>query len=151
MSFMNASQVLLDVSCASKQDALELLSKKAAELGITDDADAVLKAFEVREEEGPTGMMDGFAVPHAKSDAIKEASSIVLRFTAPIEGWESIDGAPINMAIALLVPGAEAGTTHLHLLADIARALMDEEFRNTIRDAADPSEVSDMVNARLGA
>lgn len=147
--FVKPSQVLLDLTCTTKDEVLQLLSEKAAELGITDDAAAVKAAFDAREEEGSTGMMDGFAVPHAKTDAIKEAAVIVVRFAAPIADWESIDNSEITCGIALLVPDAEAGSTHITLLAQIARALMDEGFRDTIRSASEPSEVSELINGRL--
>ena len=41
-------------------------------------------------------------------------------------GWDTMDGAPVNVAIALLIPGAQAGTTHLKILSKVAEALMDE-------------------------
>lgn len=147
--FVKPAQVLLDLDCTNKDEVLSLLSDKALELGITDDRDAVKAAFDAREEEGSTGMMDGFAVPHAKTDAIKDAAVIVTRFVAPIADWESIDGTEITVGIALLVPDAEAGSTHIALLAQIARALMDEGFREVIRTATEPSQVSELINDRL--
>lgn len=147
--FVKPDQVLLDLDCTTKDEVLSLLSDKALELGITDDRDAVKAAFDAREEEGSTGMMDGFAVPHAKTDAIRDAAVIVTRFVAPIADWESIDGTEITVGIALLVPDAEAGSTHIALLAQIARALMDEGFRDVIRTATEPSQVSELINDRL--
>ena len=147
--FVKPAQVLLDLDCTTKDEVLSLLSDKALELGITDDRDAVKAAFDAREEEGSTGMMDGFSVPHAKTDAIKDAAVIVTRFVAPIAEWESIDGTEITVGIALLVPDAEAGSTHIALLAQIARALMDEGFREVIRTATEPSQVSELINDRL--
>lgn len=147
--FVKPAQVLLDLDCTTKDEVLSLLSDNALELGITDDRDAVKAAFDAREEEGSTGMMDGFAVPHAKTDAIKDAAVIVTRFVAPIADWESIDGTEITVGIALLVPDAEAGSTHIALLAQIARALMDESFREVIRTATEPSQVSELINDRL--
>ena len=147
--FVKPAQVLLDLDCTTKDEVLSLLSDKALELGITDDRDAVKAAFDAREEEGSTDMMDGFSVPHAKTDAIKDAAVIVTRFVAPIADWESIDGTEITVGIALLVPDAEAGSTHIALLAQIARALMDEGFREVIRTATEPSQVSELINDRL--
>lgn len=147
--FVKPAQVLLDLDCTTKDEVLSLLSDKALELGITDDRDAVKAAFDAREEEGSTGMMDGFAVPHAKTDAIKDAAVIVTQFVAPIADWESIDGTEITVGIALLVPDAEAGSTHIALLAQIARALMDEGFREVIRTATESSQVSELINDRL--
>lgn len=149
--FVQPGQVLLDIDCTTKDEVLALLSDKAFELGIADDRDAVKAAFDAREEEGSTGMMDGFAVPHAKTDAIKDAAVIVTRFAAPIADWESIDGSEIAVGIALLVPDIEAGSTHIALLAQIARALMDDGFRDAIRGASEAPQIADLINARLRA
>lgn len=85
-----------------------------------------MNAFLAREAEGTTGMMEGFAIPHAKSDAITEAAVIVVKDDSGVTGWDTMDGAPVNVAIALLIPGAQAGTTHLKILSKVAEALMDE-------------------------
>ena len=78
-------------------------------------------------------MMEGFAIPHAKSDAITEADVIVVKDESGVTGWDTMDGAPVNVAIALLIPGAQAGTTHLKILSKVAEALMDEDFRATVK------------------
>ena len=62
-----------------------------------------MNAFLAREAEGTTGMMEGFAIPHAKSDAITEAAVIVVKDESGVTGWDTMDGAPVNVAIALLI------------------------------------------------
>ena len=117
--------------------------------GLANDADAVMNAFLAREAEGTTGMMEGFAIPHAKSDAITEAAVIVVKDESGVTGWDTMDGAPVNVAIALLIPGAQAGTTHLKILSKVAEALMDEDFRATVKGSADAAEIAKTINARL--
>ena len=129
--FVTASNVFLDVPATNVDEALDFLAGKAIELGIAEDKTAVLAAFKEREAEGTTGMMGGFAIPHAKTDAIKEAAVFVAKFGSDV-AWESMDGSPIKVAIALLVPGGEAGTTHLQLLSKVAVMLMNETFRANI-------------------
>lgn len=70
MGFVSASQVTIGYAAASREDALHYLSEQAVELGFADDASAVEAAFIARENEAETGLVAGFAVPHAKSDAI---------------------------------------------------------------------------------
>ena len=108
---------------------------------------AALGSF--REAEGTTGMMEGFAIPHAKSDAITEAAVIVVKDESGVTGWDTMDGAPVNVAIALLIPGAQAGTTHLKILSKVAEALMDEDFRATVKGSTDAAEIAKTINARL--
>ncbi len=147
--FVKAENVFLDQDFAGRDDALSFLSNEAVKLGIADDADALMQAFLSREAEGTTGMMDGFAIPHAKSAAVKTASVLVVKDDSGITGWDTMDQAPVNVAIALLIPEAQAGTTHLKLLSKVAEALMDEGFRATVKSATDASAVADAINARL--
>ena len=147
--FVKVENVFVAEDFASRDEALSFVSNQAVKAGIADDADAVMNAFLAREAEGTTGMMEGFAIPHAKSDAITEAAVIVVKDDSGVTGWDTMDGAPVNVAIALLIPGAQAGTTHLKILSKVAEALMDEGFRATIKGSTDAAEIAKTINARL--
>ena len=147
--FVKVENVFVAEDFASRDEALSFVSNQAVKAGLADDADAVMNAFLAREAEGTTGMMEGFAIPHAKSDAITEAAVIVVKDDSGVTGWDTMDGAPVNVAIALLIPGAQAGTTHLKILSKVAEALMDEDFRATVKGSTDAAEIAKTINARL--
>ena len=147
--FVKVENVFVAEDFASRDEALSFVSNQAVKAGIASDADAVMNAFLAREAEGTTGMMEGFAIPHAKSDAITEAAVIVVKDESGVTGWDTMDGAPVNVAIALLIPGAQAGTTHLKILSKVAEALMDEDFRATVKGSTDAVEIAKTINARL--
>lgn len=147
--FVKVENVFVAEDFASRDEALSFVSNQAVKAGIAGDADAVMNAFLAREAEGTTGMMEGFAIPHAKSDAISEAAVIVVKDESGVTGWDTMDGAPVNVAIALLIPGAQAGTTHLKILSKVAEALMDEDFRATVKGSSDAAEIAKTINARL--
>lgn len=147
--FVKVENVFVAEDFASRDEALSFVSNQAVKAGIASDADAVINAFLAREAEGTTGMMEGFAIPHAKSDAITEAAVIVVKDESGVTGWDTMDGAPVNVAIALLIPGAQAGTTHLKILSKVAEALMDEDFRATVKGSTDAAEIAKTINARL--
>lgn len=147
--FVKVENVFVAENFASRDEALSFVSNQAVKAGFADDADAVMNAFLAREAEGTTGMMEGFAIPHAKSDAITEAAVIVVKDDSGVIGWDTMDGAPVNVAIALLIPGAQAGTTHLKILSKVAEALMDEGFRATVKGSTDAAEIAKTINARL--
>lgn len=147
--FVKVENVFVAEDFASRDEALSFVSNQAVKAGIASDADAVMNAFLAREAEGTTGMMEGFAIPHAKSDAITEAAVIVVKDESGVTGWDTRDGAPVNVAIALLIPGAQAGTTHLKILSKVAEALMDEDFRATVKGSTDAAEIAKTINARL--
>ena len=147
--FVKVENVFVAENFASRDEALSFVSNQAVKAGVADDADAVMNAFLAREAEGSTGMMEGFAIPHAKSDAITDAAVIVVKDDSGVTGWDTMDGAPVNVAIALLIPGAQAGTTHLKILSKVAEALMDEGFRATVKGSTDAAEIAKTINVRL--
>lgn len=149
VDFVKVENVFVAEDFASRDEALSFVSNQAVKAGLANDADAVMNAFLAREAEGTTGMMEGFAIPHAKSDAITEAAVIVVKDESGVTGWDTMDGAPVNVAIALLIPGAQAGTTHLKILSKVAEALMDEGFRATVKGSTDAAEIAKTINARL--
>ena len=146
--FVSEKSVFVNQNLESREALLRFVSDKAAEFGITDNADAVYDAFMAREAMGETGMTDGFAVPHAKSDDIKDAAVIVVKNVAPLE-WPSFDEKPVDVAIALLVPGGEAGTTHIKLLSKTAVLLMKDEFKNLVHGTDDAAAIADAINAGI--
>lgn len=141
---ISAQSVLLDQHAASREEAIGIIALKAAELGIADDADALRQAFMARENMGETGMTDGFAIPHAKSSAVKRVAVIVFKNTEPLD-WPSFDEKPVVCAIALMVPDGEAGTEHIRLLSKTATLLMNEGFKGLVRNSQSAAEIADAI------
>lgn len=146
--FVKASQVYLDVEAKSVDEVLEFLAKKAVELGISDDEAGVLAGLKAREADGTTGMMGGFAIPHCKSNVVKGASIVVAKFANDVP-WDSMDGQPIKVAVALFVPDNKAGTTYLRILSQIAMMLMSEEFRDKLMGSADAAAIAAVINEQI--
>ena len=148
--FVSEENILLNQQATTKEEALRTISDAAARLGIADDADAVYAAFLAREEIDKTGMVDGFAVPHCKTDAVKSAAVIIFKNAQPVE-WPSLDDKPVDIAMALLIPDSEAGTTHLRLLSKAAMLLMDDNFKSKLRESADAADLAATLNVELVA
>ncbi|MDI9590800.1 MAG: PTS sugar transporter subunit IIA [Acidobacteriota bacterium] len=145
--FVKASQVFLDNPATTVDEAFGFLAKKAVELGLSDDEAAVVDAFKEREALGSTGMQGGFAIPHCKSAAINDAAVFVVKFAGDI-AWDSMDGQPIKVAIALFAPD---GDVHLSLLSQVAIMLMDARFQKKLLASTDVVEIAAAVSAGLAA
>ena len=148
--FVSEENILLNQQATTKEEALRTISDAAARLGIADDPDAVYAAFLAREEIDKTGMVDGFAVPHCKTDAVKSAAVIIFKNAQPVE-WPSLDDKPVDIAMALLIPDSEAGTTHLRLLSKAAMLLMDDNFKSKLRESNDAADLAATLNVELVA
>lgn len=143
--FVKEENVFVGQSAQSREEVLRFLADRAGELGVTADSDAVYQAFLEREDMGETGMTDGFAVPHAKSTAIDHPAVIVFKNGHALD-WPSFDNKPVDIALALLVPDSEAGTTHVKLLSKTAVLLMREEFKSLLRTSDDRKAIADAIN-----
>lgn len=146
--FVKASHVFLGVAATDVDEVLAFLAKKAVELGVSNDEAGVLAGLKERENAGTTGVMGGFAIPHCKSNVVKGASVMVLKFAGDV-AWESMDGEPIKVAVALFVPDNKAGTTYLRMLSQLAMMLMKEEFREKLLATDDPDAICALVNEGL--
>ena len=148
--FVSEENILLNQQATTKEEALRTISDAAARIGVADDADAVYAAFLAREEIDKTGMVDGFAVPHCKTDAVKSAAVIIFKNAQPVE-WPSLDDKPVDIAMALLIPDSEAGTTHLRLLSKAAMLLMDDNFKSKLRESDDAADLAATLNVELAS
>ena len=146
--FVKDSDVL-SATDLDRDGALKAITARAVEAGIASDSDALLAAFLKRESEGTTGMVDGYAIPHAKTDAVVRPAVVVLKAADGVAAWDTMDGAPVTCAIALLVPESQAGTAHLQILSKVATALTDDVFRAACKAEDDPAKVAGLINERL--
>lgn len=108
----------------------KLALKKVAELlGQSNhlNVNDLWQGFLAREQESTTGFGNGVAIPHTKISGLIEPKVGIITFTTPIE-WQSLDEKPVYIAIALLMSTGSSSKSHLHILAEFARKLMDDDF-----------------------
>lgn len=149
MEIIQEENIFLKQSLASQKEVFDFLAEQAKKLAISTDEKRVYQKLVERENEGTTGMMDGFAIPHAKDQTIKEPSIIIVTLDQGIE-WNSLDGQLINFVIALFIPDSEAGTTHLKLLSAVARLLMRNEVTEQLKAAQSKTAIATLLNEKIG-
>ncbi|MDT2660478.1 fructose PTS transporter subunit IIA [Enterococcus hulanensis] len=149
MGIIQEENIFLKQSLASQKEVFDFLAEQAKKLAISTDEKRVYQKLVERENEGTTGMMDGFAIPHAKDQTIKEPSIIIVTLDQGIE-WNSLDGQLINFVIALFIPDSEAGTTHLKLLSAVARLLMRNEVTEQLKAVQSKTAIATLLNEKIG-
>ena len=140
--------IQLNLALNGKEAVFEYLADIVVQGGYATDKRAVFTALKNRESEGTTGMMDGFAIPHAKSPVIMKPVVAVLTLQKGID-WDSMDGLPARFIVALFIPEDEAGTTHLQLLSKLARLLMRQEFKQRFEEAASVADIEKLLQKEL--
>lgn len=128
--------IFLNCDCADKEEMLKFIADKAQEYNITDDSAVLLQDLKNREAEFSTGLSDGFAIPHARTSHVKRVSVFFLRNKTPLK-WETLDGQDVTGLFALLVPEKNEGNIHLQMISSLATSLMEEDFRQTVRECQD--------------
>lgn len=93
-------------------------------------------------------MLEGFAIPHAKSSAIDQPAVIVVKLKNAIE-WQSLDGSSTQNIFALLIPENDAGEKHLALLSKIAKLLMNEDFKHQFKQAQNKAMIAELLRKNL--
>ena len=129
--------VFLDIDATDKKDILEFLSNNLLKLGRINSKEEFLKDVYIRESEGETGIEDGLAIPHGKSNSVIVTTLSVARLQKPIE-WETLDGNPVDIIVLFAVEnGLDVNTHHINLLAKIAGNLVDDNILKILKKSTD--------------
>ena len=100
-----AESIELNGSAAGKQDVLNKMVDLMAKSGKIRDVETYRKGVFAREEEGTTGIGEGIAIPHCKSDAVKAPGLAAMVVKDGVE-FDALDGAPVNL-LFLIAGGAQ--------------------------------------------
>jgi fructose PTS system EIIBC or EIIC component len=103
------------------------------------DKEKVREAIFEREKIMSTGVGAGFAIPHAKSDAVSDIVAAFAVTSQPID-YQSLDDQPVRI-VFLLVGRENMVGPHIKLLSRISRLMNNEEFRQRLLEAASPKDV----------
>ncbi|XOS93556.1 fructose PTS transporter subunit IIA [Brevibacillus laterosporus] len=123
-------------SFSSKEEVIRYLIKKLAAEGKIHSEEEFYKAVMDREALSPTGFEGGLAIPHGKSQAVKEAAFAVATLEKPIGSWESVDpNNKVELVFLLAIPKVEEGSLHLSLLSELVTKLSNEEYKNNLLQA----------------
>jgi len=125
-----------------KDGVLKELVEILVKAGKIEDFDTVLKDIRKREELGSTGLEDGIAVPHAKTEAVKSLT-VAIGISPNGVDFDALDGKPSHLFFLLLAPPTQAGP-HIEALADIARMTKSKTFVKLLINALSAEEVENL-------
>ena len=137
----NPSLINLQTTFASRDQAIEVLAEQLNQQGKLHDKDEYLKAVFDREAHGATALGEGLAVPHGKTDAVKEAAFAVATLKHDLK-WQGIDEEEdVNLIFLIAIPNAEAGSTHMQLLTELTSTLVDDDVREAVLAATTVDDI----------
>lgn len=143
LDLLAPSAIVPELKANTKKGVLEeLVTLLVQDKKVSDMGGAVQILLE-REKLGSTGIGQGIAIPHAKTD---QAKTVVAAFGLSRKGisFDSLDGDPVHIVFLLIAP-PDAAATHLKALARISRMLKDKFFRQSLREAKTTDEVLRLI------
>jgi PTS system nitrogen regulatory IIA component len=143
MDFLNEKAVIASLTATTKEGIIRELIEQLETAQAIRDTEKLVKILLEREALGSTGIGQGVAIPHGKSESVKE---LVAAFGLSPKGvnFDSLDGEPVYIFFLLVAPEDSAGP-HLKALARISRLLKDKYFRDTLRAAKDEKTILKII------
>lgn len=147
----DASLINIKTTFTSKDEAIRALAEQLNQQGKLHNLEEYLEAVFEREAHGATALGEGLAVPHGKTNAVKEAAFAVATLTEELK-WPGIDeddeDEDVNLIFLIAIPNAEAGSTHMHLLTALTSTLVDDDVREAVLNATTAEEILAIFDAQ---
>ena len=134
--------VKVPLTARDKPGVIDELVQVLVDAGKITDREKVLDAIHKREAMGSTGLELGIAVPHAKTEAVKE---IIMAIGVSPQGIEldAIDGKPSTLFFMILAAPDQSGP-HIEALAEIAKLSKSKAFLSALIAASSTEEVVEL-------
>ena len=124
--------IIVRADVQTKEAAIDLL---ADQVGHLSDKEEYERDVWKRAGECVTAIGMGMAVPHAKSDAVKQAGLAAITVPDGID-CRALDGQPTRLLFMIAAP--DDGDLHLQILSSLMTLLVEEERRERLVQAATP-------------
>jgi fructose-specific phosphotransferase system IIA component len=127
---LNRQNILLELKSEEKIEIIEEMVDLLVKAGKVEDKQAAMQVVLEREKKMSTGLEGGIAVPHGKTDSVKELV-VALALKKKGADFASLDGNPSRIFIMTISPASHSGP-HIQFLAEISRLLNREDIRNAV-------------------
>ena len=138
-NILKNNRILTDLNSSSKEGIINEMIDILKDDERIIDLEKVREVVLEREKIMSTGIGNGFAIPHGKTNAVKGIVAVFGKLKNPID-FESIDGNPVNL-IFLMVGREDAVSDHIKMLSRISRIMNKDEVHNKLRNAETTDEI----------
>lgn len=134
----------LNGKVTGKNEALDAMVALMAKSGKINDVEKYRKGVYAREEEGTTGIGEGIAIPHCKSDAVSKPGLAAMVIKDGVD-FDALDGGKVSLIFLIAAPNTE-DNVHLDVLSKLSVLLMDENFTSGLRNAKTVEEFLSVID-----
>lgn len=140
---LNESRVNTSLLATSKEDALTALADLLATCHDTPDPKRIVRVLRDRENLASTGVGDEVAIPHGRLPGITRVVAALALSPTGVD-FDSIDGRPVKIFVAILAPERCPGD-QLRALARVSKLLRDRRVRGRLIEASTVAEVMSVI------
>ena len=137
----------VNLKSKTKSEVIDELIDILYSSGRINDKEKYRKAILEREEKGSTGMEEGIAIPHGKTDAVNEAT-IAIGISKDGIDYGSLDGEPSRLFFMIAAPD-NANDTHIELLSKITTLVLEDDIRNGLLNASTKEEILNILLSNI--
>ena len=137
--FIEQGAISAELSSTTKDDVLTELAGLLARICPAHSESSIATILSERERLATTGIGDGVAIPHGKSEQLEVIKGAVGISRNGVD-YDAVDGGPVYIFVALLAPLASTGD-HLKALARVSRILKEPQVRARLMEASSAAEV----------
>lgn len=134
----------LNGKVTGKNETLDAMVALMAKSGKINDVEKYRKGVYAREEEGTTGIGEGIAIPHCKSDAVSKPGLAAMVIKDGVD-FDALDGEKVSLIFLIAAPNTE-DNVHLDVLSKLSVLLMDENFTSGLRHAKTVEEFLSVID-----
>ena len=145
VDFLQIGEVKVNLEAKNKKEIIEELLELLVQAGKVKNKSDVLSAIFEREKICSTAIGKGIAIPHAKSDAVKEVVAACGISFEGIDFGHTVDDEPVRLFFLLVAPNDAAGP-HLKALARLSRLLHNSNFRESLMKATTREELFSAIS-----
>ncbi len=145
VDLLKRDAISLNTSVSTKSEAINSLIALHKKAGNLENTGVFKDAILARENQGTTAIGNGIAVPHAKSDSVKNAGLSAITAPKGVD-YNAPDGNPTDIIFMIAAP--PDGDLHLEILSRLMVMLMEPEFCNRLREAKTTDEFLDIIDKK---
>lgn len=139
---ISPSLIRLDLALNDRNDVIEAIARSAFDNGYLSDLNDFVRAVKEREKNASTAVGYHVAMPHGKSDTVLHPFIAFARMAAPFL-WDEKE--EVTLIFMIGVPETE-NMLHLKFISQLSKALLDDDYRNSLLKLNDITEVAKRLN-----
>lgn len=143
LEILSPEAIVVNLQGETKEEIIAELSKLVAKNCQIANSDDIFQAVIEREKIMSTGIGDGIAIPHGKSDSVDKLVAALGTRRRGVD-FEALDGEPAYVFFLLVSPTNISGP-HIKALARISRYLKNEEFKKRLIAAHTSDDIISII------